>query len=149
VGGFEAYLLADEEESAAAAVYRARDDDGGVINVPPAANSLNLLLRDAGLMRFVKFVGAGRCGSRGAGEGCLQAGCVEHGVPIPDRGHVAMWGSGQWGGVPASSSVVGQSSSASMCCGCRGYGAPTVASLWLQGLIAPCCLLYGCAMHAL
>jgi len=42
-----------------AAVYKARDDEGGVINVPPAANSLNLLLRDEGLMRFVKYVSAG------------------------------------------------------------------------------------------
>jgi len=32
--------------------------------VPAAANSLNLLLRDAGLMRFVKYVSAAAPGSR-------------------------------------------------------------------------------------
>ena len=73
VGGFEAYLLADEEEdgskgasasAAAAAVYRAADADAGVINAPAAANCLNLTLRDDGLMRFVKYVSAGAPGSR-------------------------------------------------------------------------------------
>ena len=65
VGGFEAYLLADPDDGAgAAAVYAARDDDGGVINVPAASNSLSLLLRDDGLMRFVKYVSAAAPGSR-------------------------------------------------------------------------------------
>ena len=75
VGGFEAYLLADEDEgggdgskasasAAAAAVYRAADADAGVINAPAAANCLNLTLRDDGLMRFVKYVSAGAPGSR-------------------------------------------------------------------------------------
>ena len=39
-------------------------DESGVINVPAASNSLNLLLRDAGLMRFVKYVSADAPGSR-------------------------------------------------------------------------------------
>jgi hypothetical protein len=39
-------------------------DESGVINVPAASNSLNLLLRDAGLMRFVKYISAGAPGSR-------------------------------------------------------------------------------------
>ncbi|WIA40768.1 hypothetical protein OEZ86_004448 [Tetradesmus obliquus] len=66
VGGFEAYLLADEEEEAAgaAAVYRQDGNDSGVINVPAASNTLNLLMRDAGLMRFVKYVSAAAPGSR-------------------------------------------------------------------------------------
>ena len=97
VGGFEAYVLADEddEENAGAveageggegrkkksssggggggggdqkrdvAVYK-KDDDGdtGVLNVPAAANCLSLLLRDEGLMRFVKYVSAAAPGSR-------------------------------------------------------------------------------------
>jgi prolyl 3-hydroxylase /prolyl 3,4-dihydroxylase len=80
VGGFEAYLLADEDEdgdkggkaggssasasAAAAAVYRAADADAGVINAPASPNCLNLTLRDDGLMRFVKYVSAGAPGSR-------------------------------------------------------------------------------------
>lgn len=39
-------------------------DDNAVINVPAAHNSLNLLLRDEGLMRFVKYVSAAAPSSR-------------------------------------------------------------------------------------
>ena len=38
--------------------------DTGVLNVPAAANCLSLLLRDEGLMRFVKYVSAAAPGSR-------------------------------------------------------------------------------------
>lgn len=71
VGGFEAYLLAEDDAPGAGAAdtYRRADATGGgedssVINVPAAANCLNLLLRDAGLMRFVKYVSAAAPGSR-------------------------------------------------------------------------------------
>ena len=90
VGGFEAYVLGDDDddENAGAveageggsgsgkktsdqkkdaAVYRKDDDGGGdtgVLNVPAAANCLSLLLRDEGLMRFVKYVSAAAPGSR-------------------------------------------------------------------------------------
>jgi prolyl 3-hydroxylase /prolyl 3,4-dihydroxylase len=65
VGGFEAYLLADEDEERPAEVYRAgADDETGVLNVSAASNSLNLVLRDEGLMRFVKYVSAAAPGSR-------------------------------------------------------------------------------------
>lgn len=91
VGGFEAYVLGDDDDEEAgaveageggsgkatkssgddqkkdAAVYK-KDDDGGsdtgVLNVPAAANCLSLLLRDEGLMRFVKYVSAAAPGSR-------------------------------------------------------------------------------------
>jgi hypothetical protein len=39
-------------------------NDSGVINVPAASNTLNLLMRDAGLMRFVKYISAAAPGSR-------------------------------------------------------------------------------------
>jgi prolyl 3-hydroxylase /prolyl 3,4-dihydroxylase len=65
VGGFEAYLLAEDESDAAAEVYR-RDDgeETGVLNVNAAQNSLNLILRDEGLMKFVKYVSCKAPGSR-------------------------------------------------------------------------------------
>jgi hypothetical protein len=47
------------------------DNDSGVINVPAANNSLNLLMRDAGLMRFMKYVSAAAPGSR-----CVMAACA-------------------------------------------------------------------------
>ncbi|KAI3435904.1 hypothetical protein D9Q98_001962 [Chlorella vulgaris] len=56
VGGYEAYLLADEDGEAAAVYSTAQDDETGVLNLSPAANTLNLVLRDEGLMRFVKFL---------------------------------------------------------------------------------------------
>lgn len=36
-------------------------DESGVLNVSAASNSLNLVLRDEGLMKFVKYVGAQVC----------------------------------------------------------------------------------------
>jgi hypothetical protein len=35
---------------------RSNEDDSGVINVSAACNSLNLLMRDEGLMKFVKYL---------------------------------------------------------------------------------------------
>lgn len=64
-GGFEAYLLADEEEDGPAEVYRqVQDDDSGVLNVSAAFNAVSIVLRDEGLMRFVKYVSATAPGSR-------------------------------------------------------------------------------------
>ncbi len=59
VGGFEAYLLADDDkqgDAAAEEVYRvgADGEESGVLNVSAAPNTLNLVLRDEGLMKFVK-----------------------------------------------------------------------------------------------
>uniref|UniRef100_A0A7S3R425 Fe2OG dioxygenase domain-containing protein n=1 Tax=Dunaliella tertiolecta TaxID=3047 RepID=A0A7S3R425_DUNTE len=66
VGGFEAYLLADEEKEGAAAeeVYRQDTEESGVLNVSAAFNSLNLVLRDEGLMKFVKYLSAEAPSSR-------------------------------------------------------------------------------------
>lgn len=66
VGGYEAYLLADENdgEKEADDVYKIDEDDGGVLSISPACNTLNIVLRDEGLMRFVKYVGASAPGSR-------------------------------------------------------------------------------------
>ena len=64
-GGFEAYLLADEDEDGPAEVYRqVQDDDSGVLNVSAGFNALSIVLRDEGLMRFVKYVSSTAPGSR-------------------------------------------------------------------------------------
>ena len=64
-GGFEAYLLADEDEDGPAEVYRqVQDDDSGVLNVSATFNALSIVLRDEGLMRFVKYVSSTAPGSR-------------------------------------------------------------------------------------
>jgi hypothetical protein len=50
--------------AAAAAVCLQDGNDSGVINIPAVSNCLSLLMRDAGLMRFVKYVSAAAPGSR-------------------------------------------------------------------------------------
>lgn len=66
VGGFHAYLLADEDEAKPAEVYRgpADDEDSGVLNVSAGFNKLSLVLRDEGLMSFVKYLSYQAPGSR-------------------------------------------------------------------------------------
>mmetsp|Transcript_31041 Transcript_31041/g.68891 ORF Transcript_31041/g.68891 Transcript_31041/m.68891 type:complete len:719 (-) Transcript_31041:853-3009(-) len=66
VGGFEAYLLAEEDAEGTMAedTYRVEQDESGVLNVSAAANSLNLVLRDEGLMKFVKYLSYAAPGSR-------------------------------------------------------------------------------------
>lgn len=81
VGGYEAYLLADDAGDAAE--YKpadaAGDDGGGVLNVAPAANALSLVLRDEGLLRFVKCVSMAAPGSR------WDVGCVY----VPEEGETS------------------------------------------------------------
>ena len=63
VGGFECYIAADEEGSAAGAataeVYKAtgEEDEDELLSVSATFNTLSLVHRDEGLMRFVKYVG--------------------------------------------------------------------------------------------
>jgi hypothetical protein len=67
VGGFECYLKADEASALEAAeVYDGgdNDDDDQILSVPAAANTMNLVLREPGTMRFVKYVSAAAPGSR-------------------------------------------------------------------------------------
>ena len=40
------------------------DFDGVLLNVTPSFNTLNVVLRDEGVMRFVKYLGASAGGSR-------------------------------------------------------------------------------------
>lgn len=66
-GGFEAYISADEEEAGGAGVpadeYN-EEDDTELLSVSAANNTLNLVYRDEGTMRFVKYVGSKAPSSR-------------------------------------------------------------------------------------
>jgi Rps23 Pro-64 3,4-dihydroxylase Tpa1-like proline 4-hydroxylase len=71
VGGFECYIEAEGEEgetAEAAEVYKTAagggDDEGDLLSVSPANNVVSLVLRDEGIMRFIKYVGSGAPGSR-------------------------------------------------------------------------------------
>lgn len=65
VGGFECYIAADEggEEQGPDAEYD-EEDDTKLLSVSASNNTLSLVYRDPGTMRFVKYVGAGAPSSR-------------------------------------------------------------------------------------
>lgn len=63
VGGYECYMAPHEEEEDAA-VYKAADEDGALLNLSAGRNELSLVLRDEGIMRFIKYVSAKAAGSR-------------------------------------------------------------------------------------
>jgi hypothetical protein len=63
VGGFECYIAADEEDNEAAAQYD-DDDDTELLSVSVSNNTLSLVYRDPGTMRFVKYVGCRAPSSR-------------------------------------------------------------------------------------
>ena len=50
--------------ASAAQVFRMDDDDEPLVQANAQSNTLSLVLRDSGVMRFVKYVGAAAPGSR-------------------------------------------------------------------------------------
>jgi hypothetical protein len=64
VGGFECYIAAedDTDADATAEVYKAEKDgddeneDGDLLSVQAGCNVLNIVMRDEGVMKFVKYV---------------------------------------------------------------------------------------------
>ncbi|KAI8074261.1 Oxoglutarate and iron-dependent oxygenase degradation C-term-domain-containing protein, partial [Gilbertella persicaria] len=62
-GGYECYMAPHDEEEDAA-VYKAADEDGALLTLPAGRNELSLVLRDEGIMRFIKYVSAKAPGSR-------------------------------------------------------------------------------------
>lgn len=65
VGGFECYIGEDDDsEAGAAEVFRMNDDGEDLLSVTAALNTLSLVLRDEGTMRFIKYVSAGAPSSR-------------------------------------------------------------------------------------
>ena len=70
VGGFECYVEADEDSPDASEVYQTTANKAGqeketsLLSVSAGFNVLNVVLRDAGVMRFVKYVSAQALSSR-------------------------------------------------------------------------------------
>jgi hypothetical protein len=83
VGGFEAYIGAEEDtDPEVTAVYKSaatregdatersvadgehEEEDGDLLNVEASNNTLNLVMRDSGTLRFVKYLSARAPGSR-------------------------------------------------------------------------------------
>lgn len=63
VGGYECYMAPHDEEEDAA-IYKAADEDGALLSLSAGQNELSLVLRDEGIMRFIKYVSAKAPGSR-------------------------------------------------------------------------------------
>lgn len=63
-GGFECYIAADDEEGTEAADEYNQDDDTELLSVSASFNTLSLVYRDPGTMRFVKYVGSKAPSSR-------------------------------------------------------------------------------------
>jgi len=63
VGGFECYIAADDDDQGAEAEYD-EDDDTQLLSVSASFNTLSLVYRDPGTMKFVKYVGSGAPSSR-------------------------------------------------------------------------------------
>ncbi|EPB83134.1 hypothetical protein HMPREF1544_10119 [Mucor circinelloides 1006PhL] len=63
VGGYECYMAPHDEEEDPA-TYKAADEDGALLTLPAGQNELSLVLRDEGVMRFIKYISAKAPGSR-------------------------------------------------------------------------------------
>lgn len=87
VGGFECYIEADDDEGQVGGGAGANgpadeyneDDDTELLSVSASNNTLSLVYRDPGTMRFVKYVGASAPSSR-------YDICMEYEVPPGDDG---------------------------------------------------------------
>ena len=64
-GGYEVYMTPSGDEEADPAVYDSTDgDDGVLVNTNTAWNKLTLVLRDTGVLKFVKYVSRAAWGGR-------------------------------------------------------------------------------------
>lgn len=65
-GGYEVYLAPSSEEDADPAVYKAAEegDDGVLVSSDACWNVFSLVLRDRGVLKFVKYVSRGAWGGR-------------------------------------------------------------------------------------
>lgn len=67
VGGHEVYMAGDDEEDEDAAVYKAssgEEDDNVLFTMPASWNKMSIVLRDSGVLKFVKYVSKNAKGDR-------------------------------------------------------------------------------------
>lgn len=62
-GGYECYMAPHDDEEDPA-TYKAADEEGALLTMTAGSNELSLVLRDEGVMRFIKYVSARAPGSR-------------------------------------------------------------------------------------
>ncbi|KAH7354751.1 Oxoglutarate and iron-dependent oxygenase degradation C-term-domain-containing protein [Rhexocercosporidium sp. MPI-PUGE-AT-0058] len=67
VGGHEVYMAGDDDEDEDAAVYKTSDeseDDNVLFTMPASWNKMSIVLRDSGVLKFVKYVSKNAKGDR-------------------------------------------------------------------------------------
>ncbi|KAJ3294342.1 hypothetical protein HK104_003651 [Borealophlyctis nickersoniae] len=64
VGGYDCYMSPHTDTESDPAVYKMVEDEGALLTVSCGWNVLNLVVRDEGLMKFIKYVSARSEGSR-------------------------------------------------------------------------------------
>ncbi|KAI7901428.1 Oxoglutarate and iron-dependent oxygenase degradation C-term-domain-containing protein [Cokeromyces recurvatus] len=62
-GGYECYMAPHEGDDDPA-TYRTFDDDGALLTIGAGSNELSLVLKDEGVMRFIKYISARAPGAR-------------------------------------------------------------------------------------
>ncbi|XDG07136.1 hypothetical protein ABKA04_006751 [Annulohypoxylon sp. FPYF3050] len=108
VGGHEVYMAGDEDANEDAAIYKSGSDDDNILFFEAAAwNSLSLVLRDSGVLKFVKYVSEKAPGDRWDISGTFE---VEEPDDDGDEDGGAANGEGviddteeEWNGFPSSS----------------------------------------------
>ncbi|KUJ11191.1 uncharacterized protein LY89DRAFT_723033 [Mollisia scopiformis] len=67
IGGHEVYMAGEDEDDADAAIYRAasgEEDDNILFASPASWNKMSIVLRDSGVLKFVKYVSQSAKGDR-------------------------------------------------------------------------------------
>jgi Rps23 Pro-64 3,4-dihydroxylase Tpa1-like proline 4-hydroxylase len=67
VGGHEVYMAGDDDTDADAAIYKAssgEEDDNVLFTMPASWNKMSIVLRDSGVLKFVKYVSQSAKGDR-------------------------------------------------------------------------------------
>jgi prolyl 3-hydroxylase /prolyl 3,4-dihydroxylase len=67
VGGHEVYMAGDEEENEDAAIYKTSsdaDEDNVLFTMPASWNKMSVVLRDSGVLKFVKYISRNAKGDR-------------------------------------------------------------------------------------
>lgn len=108
VGGHEVYMAGDDDANEDAAIYKSGSDDDNILFFEAAAwNNLSLVLRDSGVLKFVKYVSEKAPGDRWDISGTFE---VEEPDDDGDEDGGAANGEGviddteeEWNGFPSSS----------------------------------------------
>lgn len=86
IGGYEVYMVGDDNEAEDAAIYKESlyPDDNILFTIPASWNKMSIVLRDKGVMKFVKYVSRNAPGDRWDISGAYGVRDMEHEESIND-----------------------------------------------------------------